>query len=426
MLANYMRTAELLGMTSGRIEKEDILRNIDDERMKEIFRFVYDPMITTGLAKKKIEKDLSHVECKHFFENLFDAMEFLKVNNTGSDSIIKSVQVLLENTDEDCREFVKSVLVKDLPIGISSTTLNKVYGKNFIPKYSVMLASKWQPGTIDLSNGFVLTLKLDGIRATVFNYEDGVRIFARSGKEITGLVELEKTFQDFPKGMVYDGELIAESDGKMDSKDLFRLTQSIVRKNGDKFGVNFGIFDMLPIDEFKFGKSKDGYMVRVKKMRKVMSETVKSWHRLFMAPVYYEGTDESVIAPKLEEVLRKGKEGLMINTMNGVYETKRSKNLMKVKEFHNVDLRIIGVVEHTRGNRLGSIVVDYKGNQVNVGSGFNDADRVRFWQNKDKLIGKIAEVQYFEESNNQSNDSVSLRFPVFITMREDKNEVSYS
>ena len=40
-------------------------------------------------------------------------------------------------------------------------------------------------------------------------------------------------------------------------------------------------------------------------------------------------------------------------------------------------------------------------------------------------MGKIVEIQYFEESENQSG-GLSLRFPVYLRMRLDKTEPSYN
>ena len=39
-------------------------------------------------------------------------------------------------------------------------------------------------------------------------------------------------------------------------------------------------------------------------------------------------------------------------------------------------------------------------------------------------MGKIIKVKYFEETQNQQG-TLSLRFPVFLELRNDKDEVSY-
>lgn len=412
---------------NSKLFKEEVLkRNKDNHEFKDILKFVYDPMITTGLAKRKIEKEIS-LDPTIEIEDIFQAMSYVRKYNTGSDLIVKNIQNFLSILDEDEEELAKSILIKDLPIGISSTTINKAYGKDFIKKYSVMLADRFEHREKDVKGDFAITLKLDGLRATVFNEENGITIMARSGKLIEGLVELEKEFSLLPKGMVYDGELIAENEDNLDSKDLFRVTQSLVRTKGNKYGVNFVMFDALPIEEFNNGKSLLNYKERTEKMDEIFSinKTVEN-ERIQRVPTYYIGNDKTKIPEFLTKVTSEGFEGLMVNTLDGIYETRRSKSLLKVKQFYTVDLQVKDIVEHSRGGRLGSVIVDYKGNNVQVGSGFNDKDREYFWKNKEELIGNIIEVQYFEESTNSVNDEVSLRFPVFIRTRFDKDEVSYS
>lgn len=74
---------------------------------------------------------------------------------------------------------------------------------------------------------------------------------------------------------------------------------------------------------------------------------------------------------------------------------------------------------------LGSIVVDYKGTALGVGSGLSDEDREYLWNHRNEYVGRIATVQYFEETQD-STGKPSLRFPVFKEIREEGKEISYS
>lgn len=49
--------------------------------------------------------------------------------------------------------------------------------------------------------------------------------------------------------------------------------------------------------------------------------------------------------------------------------------------------------------------------------------RVEFWNDKNKLLGKIVEIGYFEISSNKEG-TYGLRFPTFKWVREDKQEIS--
>jgi DNA ligase-1 len=59
---------------------------------------------------------------------------------------------------------------------------------------------------------------------------------------------------------------------------------------------------------------------------------------------------------------------------------------------------------------LGSVVIEYKGQKVNVGSGFSDAEREKIFADPSCIIGKQITVQYFEETENKKG-TVSMRFP---------------
>ena len=62
---------------------------------------------------------------------------------------------------------------------------------------------------------------------------------------------------------------------------------------------------------------------------------------------------------------------------------------------------------------VGSLVVDYKGTKVSVGTGFTDEQRVEFYKDTPEII----EVNYQEVTKDGS-----LRFPSFVRIREDKDE----
>ena len=124
-------------------------------------------------------------------------------------------------------------------------------------------------------------------------------------------------------------------------------------------------------------------------------------------------------------MVKEDKEGLMAN-LDTEYKRTRHRGILKVKQFYSMDLPIIGIergsgkLSHT----LGALVLDFKGNEVRVGSGFTDEDRKRLWEAR-ALIGKLCEVKYKEISKDKKTQMESLQFPVFVRIREDKTEPSY-
>ena len=95
---------------------------------------------------------------------------------------------------------------------------------------------------------------------------------------------------------------------------------------------------------------------------------------------------------------------------------------------NNIDLEVIGVEEGTGRNKgtLGALVVKYKNNTVNVGSGFTDEERSYYWNNQDKIIGRVIEVKYKEITTDKKTGLESLQFPVYVGLRENGKEVSYN
>ena len=138
------------------------------------------------------------------------------------------------------------------------------------------------------------------------------------------------------------------------------------------------------------------------------------------------GTDQSKIPELLEQMVREDKEGLMVN-LDVPYKRKRHNGILKVKRFYTMDLPIIGWERGTGrlSDTLGALVLDYKGSEVKVGSGFSDEQRAAFWTDRENLLGKLCEVKYKEVSCDKTTGAESLQFPVFVAIRTDKNDVNY-
>ena len=120
-------------------------------------------------------------------------------------------------------------------------------------------------------------------------------------------------------------------------------------------------------------------------------------------------------------------EGCMIN-LDDYYKCKRVTTLCKVKRFYTMDLKVVDVEEGSgrlKGT-LGALVVEFKGNIVNVGSGYSDEQRTEIWNNREDIIGRVIEVKYKEITKDKKTGLESLQFPVFVQIREIGKEISYN
>ena len=427
-LEMFKQFVEKLKSTSSRLEKEKILKEEENNTsIKSIMKFIFDPYIITGISKKKFEKKVS-VEPSVCLDTIEDVMEYLKVNNHGSDKDIANIQHFVEHNYQ-YKDIIYSIVCKDLTAGVTSVTINKMWGKGFIDQFDVMLAEKYFDDPekyLPQGTEFILTEKLDGVRCVLlFDENEEPHFFSRNGKEITGLVELEQDAKMLDKSLVYDGELLANTKGH--SKDVYRDTMSIVGSDAIKTNIIYNMFDCLLYAEFVKGYSDTAAVIRKATLHKMLSE--KDTKMIKEVPVLYVGKDQTKVKEYLDLARAYDKEGIMINIANAGYQCKRTKSLLKVKVFNECEAFVTDLEQGTgrNENRLGNIVVKFKDktnkyHSVKVGSGFSDEQRLTYWSHPELILNKVVEISYFEVSNNKDNDSLSLRFPTWLDrIRDDKS-----
>jgi DNA ligase-1 len=127
--------------------------------------------------------------------------------------------------------------------------------------------------------------------------------------------------------------------------------------------------------------------------------------------------DYSEIKDLHDNYVAQGYEGAMIKDLNAPYRFGRGYEVMKLKVFHDVDLKIKSLEEGTgkHTGKLGSVTVVFNGVEVRVGSGFSDSNREEIWRAPDSFVGRVIEVRYQEVTPDGS-----LRFPVFVCFRNDR------
>lgn len=430
---NLIKIINDLKSDSSRTGKEKILKdNENDALFRYVLKFVYNPFIVTGLSTKKVNKKVKvEIDSKHDFEEIEDILRYLKVHNSGRDYDIAVVQNFINKlSTKEAKDIVKQIVTKSLKVGITEKTINKVYGKGEIPSFAVMLAESYAKKESHLTGKFYVTQKLDGNRCIAIKDNDEVRFFTRKGQPIEGMTDLEKEIMKLRNGIVLDGELLLRNDNNLPADELFRETQKVVRKDGVKKNLEFYAFDILSVEEFKNGISINKYEHRREELESLFSFFGEDFEYTKVLPVLYKGDDKNMIGVLMKYAEEKGWEGLMVNSADGLYQSKRTSDLLKVKHMETADLLVMSIEKAIDGqfkDMLARVNVEYKGNLVGVGSGFSIEERKKFAENPDLIVGKIIEVQYFEESKDDKTGQPSLRFPVFKGIREDKTveDISY-
>jgi len=324
---------------------------------------------------------------------------------TGN-AAIELMKETFNQSSEAQEKWMRKVLKKNLAIGVSVKSLNKVQS-NFIPTFDVALAQKFDMKRIKGSSVYIEP-KLDGIRCLAVVESGETKIFTRAGKLITNFDNtLGRELAQLGDGC-YDGEIM--------SNDFTDLMRQVYRKqNVDVSDVYLGLFDYIPLQAWK---SKQGKL-SCKERFTILSERLRThdldYLRLVTRAVCE--ADYNLIKEYHDKFVEVGYEGAMIKDVTALYCFGRDWSVMKFKAFFDADVPITALLEGTgkHSGKLGSFVVDYKGVEVRVGSGLTDDLREQIWSDKATHIGRTIEVRYQEETPDGS-----LRFPTFVCFRNDK------
>lgn len=442
---------ESLRTTSSNNERKDLLETLitsSDITRKTIF-FLIDKFEPTHIAKAKLQKEIAtEVEPAVDIENFNEYVDYLSTKVNGTDASVKSVQNYASKFDATLKPFIFDLASKSSKIHINASTYNKVAKANNltpIPDFKVQLAESIDKVQSKLTKDakslgkFTITEKFDGIRCIAFVKDNKVQLFARSGQEFQDVPEISSELLDVigDGEHVFDGELlISQSDGK--AEDAFRETNSITSSKGTKTGLTYHIFDELTSVERYLEKNA----TRVYKVRRdtleALSDALNAKPHLQVAEVLYHGDDVEKAFDIRDEIVARGGEGAMLNLDTSIYQFKRTKELLKLKQIYENDGIIKSVYEGDGENkgRLGGIQITYKDTVVNVGSGFSKQERIDYWQNPDLIIGKIGTYKYTTESVIKTVDAknpdkeietTDLRFARWKGLRPDKTakDVSY-
>lgn len=434
------KVIKAIGATSGYNDKLALLKkHAATPGLKEILKFIYNPYCKTGISDAK----LNNVWWGSTFyrTDWQEAIQYFSRHQTGSGEDVMFAANFIGYTkleyDVDAMKVARALVTQNLKIGITATSLNNVYGKDFIPKTGCMLGTPFDDVPAHkITWPCIVTEKLDGVRRVLVKENGVCRLYSRSGHEDTGLVEILKEAKHLPDNFVYDGELLAIGNFK-DCIAQRQATNSIANSKGNKTGLSFNVFDMVPVEDFYNGECKIPAIERKLRLgATLMDESIKylheQWYQMtvafgiyedlqFIKPVPILGLVQNIqsVEPIVDVIWKRGGEGVMLNTVDGSYEIKRSKKLLKIKHVEEFVLPVVNIIEGTGKyeDSMGSIVCLYTASDgsksyVGVGSGFTDDQRRDIWANPEKYIGRKAEIESFGESTNAQGYK-SINCPIF-------------
>ena len=294
--------------------------------------------------------------------------------------------------------------------------------KDFKP----MLAQTYNQTPIDFGQNVYQQPKLDGVRC-IFT-SDGA--FSRTGKRFMNVRHIEQALDYIWKhmpGLILDGELYNH-----DLRNNFEKIISLVRKQKpthedrlDAYNlVQFHVYDMAFAHWWVFGNDHMNW--RYKKRMEWLHKQFDHYNEGWEGPINGENGRMiqvvktcNLVTPAMIKVMHQffldqGYEGSVIR-LNERYERKRSKNLLKIKDFQDAEATIIDWVEG-KGKRKGTIGKFMAEDPEGIQFGMPVMDKFkklqRNFKKMQKWVGKVATFTYFERTK-----ANSYRHPLFKALR---------
>lgn len=276
-----------------------------------------------------------------------------------------------------------------------------------------MLAFEATEKLVDFKNKTFVQPKLDGLRAINKDNE----LTSRNGKKYVSCPHL------YQEGVTLDGELYTHM-----YKDDFNKIVSLCKKlkpteedlEESKNKVEFWAYDYPDIED-KFSKRYAALKSWIN-----LSETFGINKGIKLVPTY-EVKSWKEIEEYHIKFLEEGYEGTIIRIDSGPYENKRSKQLLKYKDFKDEEFEIVGYEEGT-GGRVGTIGYFFMKHDKIEGQTFKsnvkgDFDYLKeVWKNRKSYIGTQATVKYFNRTPKTEEGGDVPRFPYIIKLNRSEYE----
>lgn len=334
-----------------------------------------------------------------------------------------------DDEDEEASIFVSGVLqakeesggnnhnIMDKKVSAPRKEQKKIFLPMLADKYNELMApskGKRRAQKFEYSQASCAQPKLDGVRCVARIVNGKVELLSRKGKQILHLQHIREEVKELLKGkeeMILDGELyFHESDMPQNKK--FEMISGAARSTRTKphpeeLRIQYWVFDIVDTEKIWFDRDyeldilfKDKemeYIVRVETELVLCEEDMLEHHRRW--------TEE-------------GFEGTIVRDEKLMYiPGKRSRMLLKYKDFEDAEYRIVDVLKSEGGTEDGAAIFELEtdnGTEFTCRPMGTIEERRKMYKKKKEYIGKLLTVKY----QGMSEDGVP-RFPVGKSVRDE-------
>jgi ATP-dependent DNA ligase len=415
LLSDLSTLIEQLNTTNSKLDKINILKKYP--QCKQILEYVYDPLkkfnvTSTNVKKRSCQTRQTRLMRSNKYNNIIDLLDDLNKRVISGHDALDAV-----------------VIDKQLECRVDEKSINKAF-PGLIYTFDVALAKSYEDHKHQINfnkDSCLVSRKIDGCRLiTIIDNDSNISFFSRSGNEFLTLsvlkTEIEKICKHTKvKNIVLDGEICVV--GENGDEDFKSIVSQIKRKNYTISNPKYLVFDIIPLEDFKKKYSPLTFQERYELLQSFLVNVDSTY-----IDIVEQNTvnDEVELMNMLNKADECGWEGLILRYGNKEYEGKRNRYMLKLKKFIDEEFKIVNYeigpyriingdtgLEETIETLTNIIIQLNDGITCSVGSGFTIDERNMLKKNRDKIIGSIVTVKYFEKTSTVENgvEVQRLRFP---------------
>ena len=429
-LQSLKNLIEEMNTTNSLNEKKVILAKYPE--CKELLRYTYDTInLVYGVTSKSLKKNIivNHSDMLEV-DTIQELLNNLNDRTITGYAAVASVNYFVK-LHREFEDVIHCIIDRNLKIRVDTSVINKVF-PDCVPVFNVSKADKYKKYYKKISftkDTWFVSRKLDGVRCVaIIESPDNIVMKSLLGNSFTTLQVIIDSLKEIAQknnlyNVVVDGELcLIDENGNESFQGIMKL---IRKKDFTIPNPKYKVFDFLTLQEFESQKGNSLFSHRLKDLN------------LIMKTDYVEAVKQSILSNNtdLQDHIalanENGWEGLILRK-DAPYKGKRSSDILKVKKFYDAEYvvkeTINGPIQHIENglsvvsDMLSSIIIEHKGFDVGVGSGFSMEQRQHFYNHPDDIVGKTITVSYFEETENK-NGEISLRFATLKYIYEEGRNV---
>lgn len=442
-IQNFVDVIKACEAASGAGTKDMIKQAIQkmDDGCRVLVKYAMDPFLVFGVKKFDDPVSYSTENTLHVID-VTELLDKLASRQLTGNAARNAVTELMSMFTQDTAQYIARIIGKDLQAGFSADTYNKVWKKDQVRVFDVMLADKCETEEDFSAITFpcISDLKYDGERNICFQLKEesnfapaGSSYRSRSGKvaaHMNGLFdeELARIREYLGYDFVLDGERMASN-----YIETINAKKSGVEGEEGKKNMRFRAFFIMPLTDWMNQSCPITMEENRKNLEKILMECdckkIILSDAIIVRDYAHMLEHLDVVTTPGYDGMPNGQEGLILKRPDATYRWDRSLDWCKVKKFFDADARIVSweYGKKRLANTMGRVntvgfLEDGTRFEVAVGSGWTDEMRKDVMENWDtKWKDATITIKYQEVSKSKNKEVCSLRFPTFFRgPRDDK------